>query len=109
MREAGQRLLWAREILGLTQAEVGDLIGVTKDAVGLYERGLRWPDEFRALKMLSKLKISRAYLVEGSLQGVDRELAILLAAAHPELARPRDRASDTDTPPPGYGKSRQQR
>jgi hypothetical protein len=40
--------------------------------------------------MIAKLKITHAYLIEGSLDGVERELAIRLAAYHPELVLPTD-------------------
>jgi transcriptional regulator with XRE-family HTH domain len=82
----GERLRWVRDVLGKTQSEIADEVGVHQSTWSLYERGLRWPDQFEAIHLIAKLKISRQYLLEGSLDGVARNLAILLAAHHPELA-----------------------
>lgn len=98
MVEIGTRLRWVREALGLSQAAIADQVGIHQTAWGLYERGKRLPDEFAGMRMIAKLKISRAYLIDGRLDGVERELAIRLAAAHPELAAPigMDRRTGTD-------------
>lgn len=86
MQEAGRRLRWVREAIGRSQAEMAETIGVHQTAWSLYERGARWPDAFEAVRIMAKLGISREYLLDGSLQGVQPELAIRLAARHPELA-----------------------
>jgi ribosome-binding protein aMBF1 (putative translation factor) len=86
MRDVGMRLRWVREARGLTQAEIADQVGVSDSAWSLYERGLRFPDIFEATRLLAKLRISREYLLEGRLSGVEAGLAIRLAAAHPHLA-----------------------
>lgn len=94
MKKMGERLRWVREAMGnpsqdaLTQQL--DL-GRHQTSWSLYERGLRWPDDFEAARLIAKLKITRAYLLEGSLEGVERELAIRLAANHPELVGPTDK------------------
>jgi transcriptional regulator with XRE-family HTH domain len=98
MKEIGQRLRWVREAMGdPSQEALAQRVGVHQTAWGLYERGERMPDQFAALRMVAKLRVSIPYLMEGSLEGVDRDLAILLAARHPELAIPIDKGSDTDT------------
>ncbi len=91
MKAAGTRLRWVRDIRGESQEEIAEHVGVHQTTWSLYERGERWPDEFEAARLLGKLKISREYLLEGGLQGVERELAIQLAARHPELAGPTDK------------------
>ena len=93
----GKRLKWVREAMGMKQAQIADLVGVDQTAWSLYERGLRMPDQFAAVRLIAKLKISREYLLEGILENVEPDLAIRLALAHPELAPPRRRARDTDT------------
>jgi len=91
MRRLGTRLRWVREALGKTQDEMAEIVGIHQTAWSKYEAGKRWPDEFQAPRFIAKLQISRAYLLEGSLEGVERELAIRLAANHPELAGPTDK------------------
>lgn len=92
----GQRLRWVREIKGASQAEMAAAIGLHHSSWSLYERGARWPDIFEAMRIVAKLQISIPYLLEGTLEGVERELAIQLAARHPELARPKGTALHTD-------------
>ena len=96
MRDVGQRLRWVREARGMTQAEIAALVGLSDSAWSLYERGLRFPDTFEATRLLAKLRISREYLLEGKLAGVETGLAIRLAAAHPHLAKTIGMAPDTD-------------
>ena len=45
---------------------------------------------------MAKLRISREYLMEGSLEGVEADLAIRLAAAHPELVPSIDKVRRKD-------------
>lgn len=85
MREVGQRLRWVREAMGCSQQEMATAVGVHQTAWSLYERGLRLPDQFEAPRLAAKLGISIPYMLEASLEGVERELAIRLAARHPEL------------------------
>lgn len=99
MKEMGERLRWVREVLGRAQQDLADLIGVHQTSWSLYERGLRWPDQFEIVRMISKLKISREYLLEGNLDQVDRDLAIRLAASHPELVQPIRKGPDKGTDP----------
>jgi transcriptional regulator with XRE-family HTH domain len=89
MAEMGQRLRWVRDIYGKSQAKMAAEVGIDQTAWSLYERGQRWPDIAQAARIVAKLKISLAYLLDGSLEGVERELAILLAADHPQLVLPR--------------------
>lgn len=89
MQRMGMRLRWVREAMNKSQEEMAEIVGVHQTAWSKYEAGERWPDQFKIPRVISKLKISRAYLMEDSLQGVDRDLAIRLAADHPELAGPK--------------------
>lgn len=90
MKAVGERLRWVREAERLSQQELAARIGVHQTTWSLYERGLRFPDQFEVQRLAAKLKISTQYLLQGSLEGVERRLAILLAARHPELAEPTD-------------------
>lgn len=99
MRQMGIRLRWVREALGLSQEDMGEHVGLHQTTWSLYERGQRMPDAFAMVRLCGKLKVSREYLLEGSLDGVDRDLAIRLAAAHPELVPPTRKGPRTDKPP----------
>lgn len=96
MAAAGRRLRWVREILQMSQAQIAEAVGITQSAWSLYELGKRWPDQFEAIRLMAKLKISQQYLLGGSLEGVERDLAIQLAAHHPELVIPTNRADYRD-------------
>ena len=99
MAAIGTRLFWVRKALGLSQQAIADRLGIHQTLWSLYERGRRMPDQFAAARLIAKLKISQAYLLDGSLDGVERTLAIRLAADHPELAGPIDKGQHTDTRP----------
>ena len=87
MKRIGERLRWVREVHGKSQAEMGALFGISGNAWGKIELGKRLPDRFRLPEIVARLAISMEYLKDGSLDGVERSLAIHLAAAHPELAQ----------------------
>jgi transcriptional regulator with XRE-family HTH domain len=97
MREVGTRLKWVREALRLSQAAIAEKVGLHQTAWSLYERGLRYPDQFEVVRLAAKLQISIPYLLEARLEGVERGLAIRLAARHPELADPIDTEPRTGT------------
>lgn len=99
MRLIGQRLKWLREAMNASQQELADHVGVHQTMWSLYEKGKRSPDQYTMVRMAGKLKISTEYLLEGRLEGVDRDLAIRLAAAHPELVEPIGKGLRTDKDP----------
>lgn len=98
MREIGVRLRWVRQAMGLSQEAIAEIVGVHQTAWSLYERGLRTPDQFEVPRIAGKLKISVHYMLGGGLEGVERDLAIRLAARHPELVenKCKDRGTGTD-------------
>jgi transcriptional regulator with XRE-family HTH domain len=85
MREMGIRLRWVREALEFTQTEMAERVGVHQTSWSKWENGTRWPDMYEMPRLAHRLQITTNYLRNGSLQGVERELAIRLAALHPEL------------------------
>ncbi len=63
MADFAERIKELRLESGMTQTEVGDIIGVKRYAVYTYERGLNYP-EVRCLIMLADyFKVSLDYLV----------------------------------------------
>ena len=97
MVRLGERLKWVREIMGKTQQEMADMVGIQQSAWCQYETGRRSPDAFQAVRIAAKMKISVDYLLSGSLDGVERNLAIQLVRDHPELAPPRNKGWNTGT------------
>ncbi len=97
MKLVGIRLRWVREVLGITQQEMADRMGLHQSAWSLYERGLRFPDQFLAIALCGKLQIDFDYMIKGDLKGVGQELATHLAARHPELVEPNGMAPHKGT------------
>ena len=97
MKDMGLRLRWVREALDMSQTEIAEVVGVHQSAWSLYELGKRIPDQFQIPRIAGKLKISVPYLLGEGLSGVERELAIRLAARHPELVENTGTAQDTGT------------
>lgn len=85
LRQIGQRIRWAREVLGLTRPQLAEMIGVDVGTWAWYEQGKRFPDLMRIPDICGRLKVDTEYLIRGSLLGVEKEVAIRLAARHPEL------------------------
>jgi transcriptional regulator with XRE-family HTH domain len=87
MKDVGRRLKWVRQAMNMSQQQVADLLGIDRSSWALYERGQRLPDHYRVPVIAGRLRISVGYILSGSLDGVDRNLAIALASEHPQLAR----------------------
>ena len=94
----GTRLKWAREILGYSRSELARELGIDPAFVTKLEQGVRIPSVFLVMSLCHVLHISPQYLLWGSVQGVEGELATKLSAAHPELRKP--------SAPPFPGKTR---
>lgn len=95
----GERLKWVRLALGKSQDEMATQVGVHQTAWSYYERGERWPDQFEVVRLVAKLQITVGYLRGEGLEGVEPQLAIRLAARHPELVPPNDKERRTGTDP----------
>lgn len=112
MRQMGERLRWVREAAGCpppSQEEMATRVGIHQTSWSLYERGLRWPDQFEIVRLCAKLQITVGYLTEGNLQGVEPNLAIQLAARHPELVLPNGTVASKGTRRPSRnGQDRKQ-
>ena len=60
----GRRIKEAREALGLTQNELGELVGVTGSAITNYEKETSHPKEPIMYKLLEVLKVDANYLFQ---------------------------------------------
>lgn len=81
----GRRLQWARELVSGSQSQLARDVGVERSMIQKIEAGQRNPSIFLLQSLCHVLRISPQYLLSGSLQGVDGELAVMLLERHPEL------------------------
>lgn len=92
-REIGNRIRWARELVFPNRAEFARLEGIDTSTIAKIESGTRPPSVFNVIGFARRLRVSADYILLGSMQGVDSELAALLAHHHPELVPRRDTRS----------------
>jgi len=59
-----ERIKAARKIVGLTQQDLADAIGVSKSTIAGYEIGNREPDSIKLYKIAKALNVSGDYLLE---------------------------------------------
>ncbi|BAS28060.1 helix-turn-helix domain-containing protein [Limnochorda pilosa] len=73
------RLRQLREAKGMTQQDLGALIGVTKNSISSYERGVRTPEFHLLLRMADVFGVSTDYLLGHTERDVspDQRLALL--------------------------------
>jgi len=95
----GERILWARELVEPNRSAMARAMRVDRTTLQKIEDGSRAPSVFNVLDLAEKLRVSTDYILRGSMQGVDGELAAMLVARHPELAPlpPRGGTSGTAT------------
>lgn len=60
----GKRIKEAREQIGLTQSELGELVGVTGSAITNYEKETSHPKEPVMYKLIEVLKVDANYLFQ---------------------------------------------
>lgn len=87
-KRIGQRTKWARELAGMTPTELAADIGVDSTVIRVIERGARLPSLHVMMAICHVLRVSPQYLLLGSLEAVDPELALRLKREHPELQWP---------------------
>ena len=77
MNKFGYNLMDLRRYAGLTQKELADRLGISRSAVGNYEKGIRWPD-YETLE-----KIADFFNLEmGQLLGKDNVNKVIYTAHH---------------------------
>lgn len=75
----GYRIKEARERLGLTQAELGTLVGVTGSAITNYEKETSHPKETVIYKLLEYLEVDANYLFQDVMKVPKKENDITIA------------------------------
>jgi transcriptional regulator with XRE-family HTH domain len=66
-RHVGARIRYRRNLLGLSQTELGDRIGVTFQQVQKYEKGANRIGSSRLLQICETLQVTPAWLFEGAM------------------------------------------
>lgn len=69
----GRKIKEARNVLGLTQAELAEKIGVSQNFFGDIERGIKMPSLPKLIILSNTLKVSLDYLFAESLDNVLNE------------------------------------
>lgn len=95
-KEVGARIKWARELVEPNRAEFARVMGVDRSTLQKIEDGDRPPSIFNVLELAHRLRVSPNYILDGTLQGVDGEMAALLGESHPELIDRSRRAMGSD-------------
>lgn len=86
MAELGTRLRWAREVIAESQSDMCRLLGgVNGSTWNRWEKGTRYPDPVVMVRVCNDFGLTIDYLYRGDLRGVREDVAIRLAAYHPEL------------------------
>ena len=93
----GQRVRWVRELLGITPTQLGADVGVDASLIRHIERGVRLPSIHVLMSLCHVCRVSPQYLLWGSLEAVDLELAGQLKQLHPELQWPAERGAAAHT------------
>lgn len=75
----GYRIKEAREKMGLTQIELGNMVGVTGSAITNYEKGTSHPKEQIIYKLMETLNIDANYLFQDVVHLPQKESNITLA------------------------------
>jgi transcriptional regulator with XRE-family HTH domain len=97
-QQAGERIRWIREEVGETQARVAEVAGVGQATWQRYESGECMPDPFLLVTFCRKFRVSMDYVFRGTLEGVQRDLALRLYRKHGSLViGPNDTDLHTDT------------
>jgi transcriptional regulator with XRE-family HTH domain len=87
-KRIGERLRWVRELIDATPTQLAADLGVDSSSVRHIENGIRLPSIHMLMTLCHVLRISPQYLLWGSLEGVEPELAARLKSAHPQLNWP---------------------
>jgi transcriptional regulator with XRE-family HTH domain len=86
-RGLGERLRQARELSGLTQAQLGEKIGIEQPSISAFETGSAMPELGTLKKLAQSLEESVEFLTLGSRTDVARELQDFTDAILASLAR----------------------
>lgn len=81
----GIRLKWVRLIVATSQYGAADLLGVTQSTIAAYEAGGRLVPPEVAVRACVHWGLTTDYLYRGLMAGVRQDVALRLAAQHPEL------------------------
>jgi transcriptional regulator with XRE-family HTH domain len=83
----GERLRQARELAGLTQAELGARVGVEQPSISAFETGSAMPELPTLKKLAQSVEESVDFLAHGSRTEVARELQTFTESIMSALAR----------------------
>lgn len=82
--DIAKRLLWTREILFETQTACALALDVPISTYQHWEKGGRYPDPYILVKYATEYGFTTDWIYRGRLRGIVPDLALRLAAEHPE-------------------------
>jgi transcriptional regulator with XRE-family HTH domain len=85
LQGVGNRIRWVRELAGVSQSELARLYNTDQSKWSKYESGQRKPDPVDMISFCARFDVTMDYIYRGRLAGCNHELALRLAAEHPEL------------------------
>ena len=77
MEHIGERIKRARDLTRLSQTDVANMFGITREAVSLWESGDSRPDQEKILKLAEILEVNVRWLLSGEGPMKQDELGIL--------------------------------
>jgi transcriptional regulator with XRE-family HTH domain len=85
----GRRLAWVREAVGLSQIELGRLIGADQSTITKWEKGTRLASVMHMVQVVELFGCSLDFIYCGRINDLmRRDLLLVLVAAHPEIVPP---------------------
>lgn len=69
MSEFGQKLKALRLAKNLKQADLGEMVGISTSAIGMYEQGRRMPDRRTLLRFCRFFDVTESYFQDGEKLG----------------------------------------
>lgn len=92
----GERLRLLRKEKGVTQKNLGKVMGITDQAISHYEKGKRFPDTKMIRKLADYFNVSTDYLLGNSYEKITVEGLKEELAADPEFKNFMDKISERD-------------
>ncbi len=89
LKAVGRRLSWARDVVGITQDQAAEFIGIDQSTYSKYEKGKRLAAPSAMSRFCDLFGVSLDYIYRGRLGGVmRRDVELVLVANHPDLVEP---------------------
>ena len=98
-KKIGERIGWVRELVQPNRYEAARTLGLDPSTLAKIEAGSRAASIFNVISIANRYRCTTDFILRGVMSArMDDELALKLAALHPELVLPQlGKAADTGT------------